>query len=184
MSWPVALVFSYVLIALQLAVAPALALGRSAVVPSFIVPLVVYIALFAPAMTAYWTALAVGLAIDLLSPMGSGPTIIPGPHALGMLAGTFLVVNLRSTVNRNTVSLVVLSIFAAAIAGVVLVAIITLRSWYTPIVWHAGSELVTRLLAAAYTGAAAALLSLVLFPAFGLFRFQDPYSRRTTLRPF
>lgn len=185
MSWPVALVFGYILLALELVLPRELRLGPTAIAPSFIVPFVVFVSLFAPPLSAYWTALLLGLAIDLTTPRGTEGMIIAGPHALGFLGASYLVVSLRSVINRNTLALVVFSIVAAAFAGLITVAIFTLRSWYTPqMTWYAGEQLSQRIFSALYTGASAALLSLILFPAHGIFRFQDPYTRRTAFRPY
>ncbi|MFN7020365.1 MAG: hypothetical protein ACK4WH_03430 [Phycisphaerales bacterium] len=179
MSWPVALVFGYLLLAIELVIPAELRIGSGDVAPSFIVPFVVYIAMFAPAMVAYWAAVWTGLALDLASPRGAEAFIIVGPNAIGLLAAAYVVVTLRAVVNRNPLALVVFSIIAAAMCGLVVVAIFTLRSWYTPqIVWHAGGELSSRLFSAVYTGLSAAVVGLCLFPLHGLFRFQDPYARR------
>ena len=172
------------LLAIERACCVELRLGPTAIAPSFIVPFIVFVSLFAPSLNSYWTALLLGLAIDLTSPRGTEGMIIAGPHALGLLGASYLVVSLRTVINRNTLALVVFSIVAAAFAGLVTVAIFTFRSWYTPqIAWFAGEQLSQRIFSALYTGASAALLSLILFPAHGLFRFQDPYNRRSSFRP-
>jgi rod shape-determining protein MreD len=183
----VGLVFGYLVLALQLALPGELRLGPTAIAPSFVIPFIVFVSLYAPALTAYWTALILGLCIDLTTRLGPQGMLVVGPHALGMLAAAYLIVTLRSVINRNTLSLVVFSVLGAAMSGLVIVAVFTLRSWFTPpelFTWHAAHELTERTLSALYTAASAAILGLVLFPAFKLFRFQDPYSRRTTMRPF
>ncbi len=185
MSWPVAFVFGYVLLAIELVLPRELQIGPTAIAPSFVVPFVVYIAMFAPAITAYWAAIFLGLTFDLTTPRGENAAIVAGPYALGLLAATFLIVTLRTIINRNPLALIVFSIVASAFCGLVIVAIFTIRSWYTPqMSWFAAGQLSQRLFSAVYTGATAAVLSLVLFPAYKLFKFQDPYSRRATFRPY
>lgn len=179
MSWPVALVFGYLLLAIELVIPTELRVGAGDVAPSFVVPFVVYIAMFAPALTAYWAAVWLGLTIDLASPRGTEAYIIVGPNAIGLLAAAYVIVTLRAVVNRNPLALVVFSIVAAAMCGLVVVAIMTLRSWYTPqIPWFAGVELSRRLFSSVYTGLSAAVVGLALFPLHGLFKFHDPYHRR------
>lgn len=178
MSWPVVLVFGYALIGLELVLPAQLRLGPTTVAPSFILPYVVFIAMFAPPTRAYWTALLLGLTLDLLTPWG-GDSIVPGPRALGFVGATFLVITLRSVINRNMVALIVLSVLGSAIAQLLVVAIISFRSLYTtPVGWRPREELVQRLLGSLYTGGSAAVVGLVLFACLGLFRFHDPFSRR------
>jgi rod shape-determining protein MreD len=183
MSWPVMLVFGYALVGIELVLPAELRLGSSGVAPSFVVPFVVFVAMFAPATRAYWTAIILGLALDLLTAWG-GDVVIPGPKALGLLAATYLIVTVRTIINRNTLALIVFSIAAMALSQIVVVTIMTFRSIYTvpAPAWHAREELVQRMLSALYTGASAAVVGLLLFACFSLFRFQDPYSRRTTAR--
>lgn len=179
MSWPVVLVIGYICVGLELVVSSELRLGSSAVAPSFVVPFVVFVAMFAPAAKVYWTALLLGLALDLLTAW-NGETVIPGPKALGLLLAAYFIVTLRTLINRNTLALIVFSIVAMAISQVFLVAVMTLRSLYTvpAPTWHGRTELVQRTLSALYTGGSAAALGLLLFSCQNLFRFQEPYSRR------
>lgn len=184
MRWAVVAVFAYFLLGVELVLPGLLRLGPTIVAPSFVVPFVVFIAMFAPPTRAYWFAVVVGLCLDLLTPW-DGNTVVPGPRALGLLTAVFLVVTIRSSLNRNTLSLIVFSVIAAALSHLVLVGIMTIRARYTvPTVWTGGEQLVQRLLASLYTGGAAAVLGLVLFPCLGLFRFSEPYSRkvRTMMR--
>jgi rod shape-determining protein MreD len=180
MSWPVVLVFGYLCVGLELVVASELRLGDTAVAPSFVVPFLVFIALFAPATRVYWTALILGLSLDLLTPWAAG-TVVPGPKALGFLLAAYFIVTLRTLINRNTLAVIVFSIVAMAIAQVFFVAVMTFRSVYTvpAPAWHGRAELGQRLLASLYTGGSAAVLGLLLFTFQGLFRFQEPYSRRS-----
>jgi hypothetical protein len=183
MSWPVALVYGYLLLAIELVIPAELRLGSIGAAPSFVIPFVVFVAMFAEPMGAYWTAILIGLALDMTTPRDA--FVIAGPYALGLFAAAYLIVTLRTAVNRNALALIVFSMGAATLCAVVVVAIFTIRSWYTPqITWHAGDELTRRLLSAFYTGASAAVLSLVLFPSQGLFRFHDPYTRRAATRSF
>lgn len=185
MSWPVVLVFGYLLVGLELVLPAQLRLGPTTVAPSVVTPFVVFIAMFAPASRAYWTALLLGLTLDLLTPWG-GETIVPGPRALGFLAGAYLVVTMRTVINRNTLALIVFSVASTALSQVVVVAILTFRSLYTVPGgaggWRPRQELVERMFSSLYTGGTAAVLGLLLFACIGLFKFHDPYHRRTMRR--
>lgn len=177
MSWPVVLVFGYILLGLELVLPGVLRLGPSTVAPSFVLPLVIFIAMFAPPSRAYWAALLLGLSLDLLTPWG-GNLVVPGPRALGFLAAVYLVLTVRTIINRNTLALIVFSVLGSVLSSIVVVALLTFRSVYSaPDPWHAREELVQRFLSSLYTGGTAALLSIILFSAIGLFRFQDPYTR-------
>lgn len=172
------LVYGYALVGIEMVLPAALRLGPTSVAPSFVVPMVVFVAMFAPAVQAYWTALLLGLSLDLLVPWG-GQVFVPGPRALGMLAAAYLVVTIRTVINRNLLALIVFSILAAGLMQIVVVALLTFRSLYTlPIPWHPREELVQRMLSALYTGGSAALVGLVLFASTRMFRFPDPYTRR------
>lgn len=178
MRWAVVAVFAYFLLGIELVLPGLLRLGPTIVAPSFVVPFVVFVAMFAPPTRAYWLALVMGLCVDLLTPW-EGRTVVPGPHALGLLIAAFLIVTIRSSLNRNTLSLIVFSIIAAALSHLVLVGLMTVRARYTvPTVWDGSEQLVQRLLASLYTGGSAAVLGLALFPCQGLFRFSEPYARR------
>jgi rod shape-determining protein MreD len=178
MRWSVVAVIAYLLLGIELVLPAELRLGPTIVAPSFVVPFVVFVAMFAPPSRAYWFALIMGLCLDLLTAW-EGHTVVPGPKALGLLLAAYLIVTIRNIINRNTLALIVFSILAMAMSQLVLVAIMTFRAAYTvPTVWHGREELVQRLLASLYTGGSAAALGLVLFACQGLFRFSEPYSRK------
>ena len=90
--------------------------------------------------------------------------------ALPLLSGEPLAsAALRSVaVLVGSLALAVLSLLAAALAGVVGVAIVSARSqFYGGMEWHAGHQLAVRMGSALYTGIAALLLSFVFRPLTG-----------------
>jgi rod shape-determining protein MreD len=182
--WPVALLFAYLALALELAISPALALGQTRVAPSFAVPFFVFIALFAPATPSLWTAVLLGLAVDLTSPRGPTGLVVPGPNALGFLVAAYMVLQVRGfMIRKNPLTLVFLAVVAAALAGLVVVLIFSLRGLYPdPFEFRGSSELWTRVLSAVYTAATAAVLALPLYILHGLFRFSEPSGRRVSMR--
>lgn len=196
MRWMVTLVLGYLLLALEPVAREALRLGSAGASPSLVLPLVVFVALFAPAVPAYWTALLLGLAADLATLRNSvgatgtlPPIVVIGPGALGFLATAFFVHTVRSIVMRNNpLTIGVLSIIGAAIAGLVATSVLTARgifffgSWDDAIEFSPWRDLVIRLTGALYTGGTGLVLGLVFLAMFNLFGFQDAAGRRTITR--
>ncbi len=180
------LVFSlaaWVLFGLELGLKDTLRIGPHAVAPSFVLPLAVFIATYAPPITARWACLLLGLLMDLTSQIdlqgGEAVTAI-GPYALGYLMACQFVLAVRSMmIRKNPLTLVVLTILAGLIMQILVVALLSAREVYDPIIWPAGSQLVTRFLSSLYTGVTAFICSLILIPMLGLFAFHQPYGRRT-----
>lgn len=179
MRWPVVVLVGYVLVGLQMGLNELIRLGQTTAVPSLIIPFVVFVALLAPPLPAMWTALLLGLTIDLATPRETG-AIVAGPHALGFLLATYLVVTVRPIMmRRNPLTLMVLSIIASALAQLVVVAIFSFRMVYPdPFAWYPRSEMFARMLGSVYTGATALLLAFVLFAMMPLFGFNDAHLRR------
>lgn len=186
MSWPVLILTAYVLLGLELGVREPLKLGPLSAAPSFLVPLVVFVALYAPAYTALFVAGALGLVVDLLTARGASAVVLPGPNALGFMAAAYFTLLARPIImRRNAFTLIVLSMLATAVSGLVVVALFAVRGWYADdTVVRPLSELGERMLTALYTGASAALLSVVLLPMVPVFRFHDPHTRRPITRRF
>lgn len=157
--------------------------GSLAAAPSFVIPLAVYIAVCAPAQYALWSCLGLGLAIDLLTPFptDSGTLTVIGPHALGFLiAGQFVLAVRGLVLRRNPVTVLALSIPAAAIVNIVVVAILTARHLVgDSIAWEPSAQLGARMLGSLLTGVTGLVIGLVLMPlapALGL--YGGPARRR------
>ncbi len=180
MRWTILLLVAAVVLGLQQAVQASLAVGQTSIAPSFAIPLVVFVALFASPMSAMWTALLIGLAIDLASPRGTGDLIVAGPNALGYLIGAYFVLTVRALMyRRNPLTLMVLSIIACMLAEVFVVAVHSIRAMYSDAyAWSGLTQLGQRMLGALYTGIAGLVMSFVLFPMIPLFGFHDPRERR------
>ena len=178
---------AWVTLGLEIALPPVLDAGGGGVQPSFLIPLLVFVALHADPRPVRWSALSLGLLVDLVRPVvlvDGGAAAIPGPHALGFLLAAQMTLSLRGmVVRRNPLTLVILSIVGATVAAVVVVAIMTLRSFFdASVVWAGGRALLPGLLSAFYTGLAALVLSFPLFamtPFFGFPNLQAPrFARR------
>lgn len=142
--------------------------GNIASAPSFVLPLAVFVALTAPPIPALWTCLALGLMLDLTAPQptATGMLTVVGPNAIGLLlAGQFVLLVRPIVIRRHPLTLMVLSVLAAAIAHIAVTALFTARGLLgDPIVFEPTTELLGRLLSAGLTAATAIALSVVFLP--------------------
>lgn len=195
MRWPVALIAGWVLLAIEPVVKEALRLGNPSASPSLVVPLVVFVALFAPGVTAYWTALILGFLVDVttlrggLNTGGVPPIVIVGPHAIGYVAGAFLVHTVRPMMmKKNPLTIMVLSMVVAALIAVVASALLGIRemlffgSWGDGREYRALGDLAARLLGALYTAGTGLVVGSVLLWLHPLFSFQESVGRRAFSR--
>jgi UDP-N-acetylglucosamine diphosphorylase/glucosamine-1-phosphate N-acetyltransferase len=91
--------------------------------------LVVFVALFAPRLTALWAAWGLGLLLDLAIPREQG--LLVGPQALGLVFGTYFVLQVRNMVFRQrALTVAVLTLLCLVAAGLVDVGVLTIRSWF------------------------------------------------------
>lgn len=183
MNWLAFAIVAWISLGLEVGLRNALRLGETSWAPSFVVPLAVYVLLSTPARTATWAALLLGVAIDLLwQPSRDGVAAIHlvGPHALGMVVAAQLVLAARGIVIRNAVSLGVLSIAAAAVSSIVVVAVLTVRSiLIEPMDFSATAQLRSGLVSALLTGGLALGLGFVYRTIEPLMGFNlDRYGRQ------
>ncbi len=186
MNWIVFALAAWVAFGLEIGLRPLLSPGQGNIAPSFVIPLLVYVALWSPARTALWAGLVLGLAADLTSAIDLEPVgaaTIVGPRAIAYLLAAQLVVAARGVViGRSPVTLVALSVVASLVAGIVVVAMFTIRGFYDPIVWSPGAQLGFRTLSALYTGVIALAMYLILTPLGGAFSFQHAATTRFARR--
>ena len=189
MNWFVFAIIAWIGFGLELALTPVLDAGSSGVHPSMIIPLMAFIALYAPRKQALWAAIFLGILMDLLAPMpriDGGSVVVVGPYALGYLLATHFILAIRGMlIRRNPLTLVMISIFSSFIAQVVLIALFTARNMGSnPLIWDAGDQLFERSLSSLYTGISALVLSIGLFalaPTFG-FHSSVPTRFARTIR--
>jgi rod shape-determining protein MreD len=182
MRWPPVVVIGYLLLGLELGLRDGLTLGASGgAAPSFVLPFVVFVALHAPHSPALWTALLMGLSVDLTTVRGTNSLVIVGPNALGYLLAAYFVLTIRGImIRRNPWVLVLLSVLSSLLAGVVVVAIFTFRRIYHEGMDFGSSEqLVQRFFASLLTAGTALVVAALLFPVAGVFGFADPHLRRS-----
>ncbi len=182
MRWLAFALFAIVFLGLELGVRGALALGGRTVAPSFVMVLAVFVCTSAPSRQSLWAALALGICLDLTNPIevvDQARTItLLGPHSLGYVLAAQLTLTMRGLVfRRNPLTIAFLSLLAAAIASIVFVAIMTLRSAFDPIDWHPTTELFQRFASALYTGGLALVISPLLLLGMPLLGISGGTSR-------
>lgn len=180
MNWVVFAVVAWVLFGCHVGLRDALQLGESSIAPSFVIPLLVFVALWARPGTALVAALLLGVTLDLIHawPTERGQEVaILGPWAFGCMIAAYTTLNLRTMMFRKSiVTLAILSIVSAAIAQIFGLALLTVRSTYDDLVLpSAAAELWPRLAGSLYTGVTALLIGPAL-------QFIAPWlgMRRTT----
>ena len=156
MSWGVYAIVMWLVLGVDVGMRSVLRIGESGIAPSFVLPFIVFISLYAPGRTAMVASLIAGLVIDLTSPVtipgGAATILLPGPNALGMLLACQLVLGARGLVFLNSpITLIVLTPLAGAVWQIVVAAVFGARELYDPLGFHAGSELVDGLVLAAYS---------------------------------
>lgn len=176
MNWLSFAVATWLCFGLELGLRHTLQLGPHAIAPSFVIALLIFIALHASHRSATWAAIVLGLLIDLTGSLElapSGTTVLVGPHAIAFFLAAQMVLAMRGMiVSRNPLSMGVLSLVAAAVAQIVVVAFLTIHRFMgDPIVLNASERLVVGFASAVYTGIVAILLALVLIPVTPLFGF-------------
>lgn len=180
MNWIVFAIVAWICFGCQLGLRDALQLGSSTIAPSFVIPLLVFVALWARQGAALVAALVIGVMLDLINtwPTERGHDIVVmGPWAFGCMLAAYTTLNLRTMMFRKSIiTIAILSVLGAAIAQIFGLALLTVRSSYDDIVLpSAAAELWPRLASAIYTGATALLIAPIL-------QFIAPWlgMRRTT----
>ncbi|MEM9253416.1 MAG: rod shape-determining protein MreD [Planctomycetota bacterium] len=181
MNWAVFAVALWVALALERGLAPLLAIpdATTGVSPSFVLVLVVWIALQAPSLTALWAAIAAGLVLDALGTHYDGRGGLLGPHALGYALGAYAVLQMRGMVFRQSgLTLGVMTFVAGVFAHLAIVALMALRGFPLGIAdpvpgWDTSAELVGRFMQLLYTALAAAILAIPLRPTVSWWGFPS-----------
>lgn len=178
---------AWVCFGLEFALPPVLDAGSGGVHPSFVIPLLVFVALHAEARPTLWAALVLGILTDLLVPVplrDGGSVVIPGPHALGFLLAAQMTMSMRGMViRRNPLTLVVLSIAASLIVTIAVVAIMGMRTiGDSGMAWGGARELIPGVWSALYTALSALVMSFPLFAATGVFGFPSVHASRFARR--
>lgn len=183
MNWVTFTLAAWLVVGLQMGLAGTLNIGDSGIAPNLVFVLAAYIATHAPQSVSLWSALMLGLIVDLI--MGpalkqGGTTTILGPNALGFALGCQLALTMRGLLNRrNPLTIGFLSLTGHAVAQSVVMGFYALHRFYgDPLAPGGSGELLQRLGSAAYTGVAGIIIGLALIPATPLFNFTGHQQRR------
>ncbi len=152
-----------------------ISVGQMQSAPSLVIPLMVFVCICSPPMQALWTAIGLGVALDLIwqHPTATEPLTIIGPNAVGFFVAAQFILAIRGMViRRNPLTAAALSFPGAAIVHIVVVAILTIRHvWDPALPWAPTAELGARMLSAVLTipaGLVVGVLLMPLAPALGM----------------
>ena len=146
--------------------------------------LVVFIALFAPETIALLVTLLLGALVDLSPGYGelAGGAHLIGPHALGFLITTILVLKVRNVVFRRRVFTIALLTAAAVQTTGDVFVVRGLMPWTEPMKGGGFSDFVKLLGTSIYSGLLAVPLGWCLLATIGTWKFHSPTGRRATWR--
>lgn len=169
MNWIAFLVAAWVAFGLEMGLKSLLSIGKTEMAPSIVLPLAVYVAMHASPRAVFWTCLAIGLTIDLTSPVDlarGGAAVIAGPHALGLALGGQLVISLRGMLIRdNFLTLGVATVLAGLVMHLMVVAIFVVHRLYgDPVLIDPAGALARRTVASLYSGGVALGLAFLFRP--------------------
>ena len=181
------IIFAYVGLALDISFMQAFRFKWGAIVvwPSVLTTVAVFVALFAPRMTALWACLALGALVDLAARDPALAQISPvlGPHALGYVFGAVTILQLRAMVfRRRAITLGFLTALFVLCASLVVVAIYVIRSWFpaTAVHWtdlRPMHEVLRRFVMALYCGLFAIPLGWLLIRTIPFWGFPQSTQR-------
>jgi len=132
-------IVAYVLLAAQIAVAPAISVETPAglIEPRFVLLLAVFVGLYAPARAAITACLILGLLLDLASTWPTSATrdlTLIGPYTLGYFAGGYVLLQTRTMlVRHHPLSIAFMMLLAGVAVQLVVVAVFEARGWYQPL---------------------------------------------------
>ncbi len=158
------------------------------VTPTVMPCVVVFVALFAPELTALMTVLILGVLVDLSPGYGhltNGAYLI-GPHALGYFVTGLFILKLRNIVfRRRILTIVVFAMGCVLVTGAVEAFILIIRGlmpWTPPITSNGFGAFLKLIGTSIYTGIVAVPIGWCLLSTIGVWRFHSPNGRRATWR--
>ena len=171
--------FAFIALILQMTLMDLVSIGGAR--PSLLAILGLFVALWAPRHLTLWCCFALGLLIDLTTPIvfeKFGSQYLIGPYALGMSFAAVMMLNLRTMVMRRQVfAFSILAFVFAVSVSIVVVAVFMVRSWFPEhspefTGFSASGELVSHLAAGVYTAIVAVPLGWLLLKTSGMWHFQ------------
>lgn len=146
MRWPTFVIFAYLAVTLDTGLFTLLRVkigGVAPAAPSFLLVLAVFIAVWAPPLTAAAAMLVLGALADLriVDSEGAAAAIL-GPSALGFLLGGYLVLQLRAMFYRDSaLALAVMTFAAGILIHLTTVTLLWMRAMPWPESWPLGGPL-------------------------------------------
>ena len=186
MRWPVFLIVAYLVMVLQVGLAPHIGFdtrfGR--VEPQVVLLLAVFVALSAPTATTVVACSILGFLLDLASVYSvvryndagaviqQSPLVLVGPYTLGYMIGGYMVVQFRPMLFRqHPMTVAAMMFICGAAVHITVAAIFTARRFYEPLEgFTAQAELAKRGMSLLYSAGIGLVLALplgVLAPYFG-----------------
>jgi len=187
-NWLLLGAIAWVFVGLEKGLSDALTLGQTGIAPSFVFGLMTFIAMTAPRPIVMWSAVGLGVLMDLVFEVplrqGGWPLTMIGPHPIAYALACQLILSMRGLmIRRNPFTLGFLAGVGALISNATLVAIFTFRSLLgAPLAWDTKHQLVAGLGSAVYTGLIAIFLAFVLFPLAGPLGLPNQQQRRFAAR--
>ena len=156
MNWITFIIASWVCLGLDLGLRESLQIGNLSIAPSFTIALLAFIGLWASTTSALWSAIILGVLLDLVNPVHTtddAMATVVGPYALGCLLGMSAVINLRAVMFRKSIlTQAFLTLVLMVIAEIVVTFSLSFRQWYDVINFGQPiGELLLRLGSALYT---------------------------------
>lgn len=185
MRWSVFAAFAFILIVVQVSVRNVFTLEQlRGLSPDLVACLVVFVALFAHRSSVLWACWILGMLMDL-APSDRGLEYhLLGPHALGYVAGGYLILQLRTMVfRRRMITMAFLTFTCLVATALVAVSILVLRSGlYSEAVLPTGAfrELLFRFGIAIYSALLAMPVGWLLNATMPLWGFQSLSHRRAS----
>lgn len=181
MSWTIFGIASYVLLAIQVGLAPLITLnsGYGTITPQFLLMLGVFIGMFAPTEVVLLAWAMLGAMEDLrtsyvLDGTGMEPLMLVGPYVLGYIFAGYMTVQLRGLVFRQHPLAFGIAVFISGVlAHLVIITILMVRNAYDGFLeFSAIDELLRRMILLAYTAGVAVLLTKPFMTLTPWFNFQ------------
>lgn len=157
MNWLLFSILAWIALGMEVGLRDAFQIGHTPLAPSFVMILIVFVALWARPLTLLAAACILGALLDLVNQVNTThgeSVVVLGPWALGSMLAAYTVLNFRAMMfRRNPITAAILCVLAGAIAAAVVVVLLRIRAQYDDIqVASAAAELLPRLGAALYTG--------------------------------
>lgn len=156
MNWIVFTIALWFVAGLEAGFSGALQLGSNAIVPSFLMVLLVYVSLRAREADAIIAVLVIGLLLDLLNQIpteNSEHVVVLGPHALASMVAFRAIQGLRGLMFRQSViTLASLTLIAALLIHMAVLLLLSIRASYDSLMLGPiGADLVQRASSSFYT---------------------------------